>query len=154
MNGPAERLLTFEVHGNAYALPIASVAEVANMGRLACIPTVPPEIGAITNHHGDALPVIHREVLFELEGQDLGAPEHLLVLEEGEESARIGVPVDRICGLADGQASRALGNSMVAERRPLDGRVVQIIDPQKLIQQVGEIFRRAVLAEPAVQGDF
>jgi hypothetical protein len=123
------------------------------MGRLACIPTLPLEVGAITNHHGDALPVIRREVLFDLDGGDLQAPEHLLVLAEGEESARIGVPVDRICGLVDGEAARALGDSMVAERRPLDGRVVQIIDPQKLIQQVGEIFRRAVVAEPAAQGD-
>ncbi len=154
MNGPAARLLLFEVDETTYALPIASVAEVAELGPLACIPTVPPRTGAITNHHGDALPVIHREVLFEIDRNDLETPEHLLVLAEAEESARIGVPVDRVCGLVDGHASRARDGSIVAERRPIDGRVVQILDPQKLIQQVGEIFRRGVVGESSLHGGF
>ena len=69
-----ERLLTFEVAGDFYAMPIAGVLEVAEAGRMTCIPTLPTRIGGVINHHGDALPVINCASLFEVNEAELGEP--------------------------------------------------------------------------------
>ena len=72
MNAPAEnlraedRLLTFEVAGDFYAIPIAGVLEVADATRVTCIPTLPTKIGGVINYHGDALPVLNCSSLFEI----------------------------------------------------------------------------------------
>ena len=48
---PAEgRLLTFELGGSLYALPIGCIVEVAEAGALACIPTLPPDTPAGVPH--------------------------------------------------------------------------------------------------------
>ena len=41
----ADRLLTFELGGMLYALPISGVLEVAEALELACVPTLPPSLG-------------------------------------------------------------------------------------------------------------
>src|SRR5512145_2769855 len=101
-----ERLLTFEVGGALYALPIAHVIEVAEVEELACIPTLPASTGGVVNLHGDALPVIRRSSLFGVAEEGLPPPSHLLVVAaRPEQVARLGVPVDRISGLVDGSGA-------------------------------------------------
>ena len=138
------RLLTFEVGAAAYALPIADVVEVADVGRTACIPTLPWRVAGVMNHHGDALPVIRREALFELDGSDLPEPEHLLVVGDGPgDAGRLGVPVDRVLGLADGPAP-VRATELVAERRPIDGRVVHILSTSQLFARAAQAIEGAV----------
>ena len=60
-------LLTFDVGGSVYALPISCVLEVAEVDGVACIPTLPPQVGGVVNHHGDALPVVLRSPLLALD---------------------------------------------------------------------------------------
>ena len=43
------------------------------------------------------------------------------------------MPVDRVLGLVDGVGVAARGADPVAERRPIGGRVVSVIDPQRLV---------------------
>ena len=140
-----ERLLAFEVGGSLYALPIAHVLEVAEVEPLACVPTLPAATGGVVNLHGDALPVIRRAALF---GCDEGAcpePSHLLVVAaRPEHPARLGVPVDRILGLVDGQGAASRGGELVAERRPLGGRVAGILDPRVLLVRAREAIERAL----------
>lgn len=141
-----ERLITFEVAGAAYALPIADVLEVAEVGTVACIPTLPLGVAGVVNLHGDALPVVDRAALFEVGDAALAAPEHLLVIagRSGAESANLGVPVDRIFGLAGGRGGVARDPSGVVERRPIDGRVVTILDTRRLLERAAAAIERAV----------
>ena len=46
MTGGEERLLTFEIGGLLFAMPIAGVLEVAEMGETACVPGVPPDVAS------------------------------------------------------------------------------------------------------------
>lgn len=155
-----ERLLTFEVAGSVYGLPISDIAEVAEVGALVCIPSVSPRIGVVTNLHGDALPVIRRGVLFGVEESSLDEPQHLLVLAPSkEESARVGVPVDRVLGLADGRAVAAANAAALAaeaetvtERQPIDGRVVQILDTHRLIERAGEAIACGAAGSTPLEG--
>jgi len=140
-----ERLLTFEVGGTVYALPIADVSEVTEVDRLAAVPMLPPPIGGVANHHGDALPVVHRRPLFGVPGdRELPDPQHLLVLaKDPDDPNRYGVPVDRILGL---------GDAPVAERRPIEGRLVSVLDPRRLLARATQVIQGSVYGAEATHG--
>lgn len=141
-----QRLLAFEVGGSAYAVPIADVSEVADIGRIAAVPTIPMHVGGVMNHQGDALPVVQPGVLFEVPPERLGAPQHVLVLALApEDHGDLGVPVDRILGLVDGAGGVARGPDGVVERRPIDGRVVSVLDARRLLERAAETIERSVL---------
>jgi len=135
-----ERLLTFEVAGDLYAIPIAGVLEVAEVGRLTCIPTLAKRLGGVINFHGDALPVINCASLFDVNESELGDPGVILVIGGGTgESARLGIPIDRVLGLVDGAAAALPGAKAVAERRSIQGRVASVLDPERLVSQARSV---------------
>ncbi len=140
-----ERLLTFEVAGDFYAMPIAGVLEVADAGRLTCIPTLPIRMGGVINYHGDALPVINCASLFDLDESEVGEPGVILVIGGGTgESAQLGIPIDRVLGLVDGAAAAMPGAKAVAERRSIQGRVASVLDPQRLVSQARNVIESSL----------
>ena len=139
-----QRLLTFEVGGATYALPIAGVLEVAEVAPLACVPTLRPQLAGVVNHHGDALPVIDRAVLLDLEAGELPEPQHVLVICGARpDGARLGLPVDRVLGLVDGRGASAPGPGPVAERRTLLGRVLSVLEPEELVARARQVVERS-----------
>lgn len=145
VHGIEERLLTFEIGGSVHALPIACVIEVTAVQPLSCIPTLPPNTAVVMNHHGDALPVLRRSAFFEVEEQSLPAPGHVLVITPRPTGgARLGLPVDRIVGLVEGAGAVARTTDPVAERRSIDGRVVSILDPERLASVAQEVIERSL----------
>lgn len=140
MSGEAERrLVLFEVGGSAYALPIADVVEVAEWAPISAIPTLPTSRAGVVNHHGDALPVVWGEALL---GESAGAstPENVLVLGAGgAEAGRLGLPVDRVLGLADVPAGTVAQGGVVLERRPVRGRIVAVLDAARLLERAAHV---------------
>lgn len=135
-----QRLLTFEVAGTMFALPIAGVLEVVERGESACVPTVSGEIARVMNYRGDALPIVRRERILELAHSADPEPEHVLVLTDCATTIpRLGIGVDRVLGLVDGAPVKARGTSVVAERRPIDGRVACILDPTRMVARAREV---------------
>ena len=131
-----ERLLTFEIGGLLFAMPIAGVLEVAEMGESACVPGVPPDVASVINYRGDALPVVHRTRLFDGSVDSAGASEHVLVVSDrASGAARLGLDIDRVLGLVDGAGAISRDGDPVAERRPLGGRVAHILDPARLVER-------------------
>ncbi len=144
LGGAAKRLLTFEIAGGLYALPIEGVLEVVDMGRVTCIPTMPTEVGGVVNYHGDALPVISTPSLLETDSDGpLEASNFLVITDRGSDAARLGVPVDRVLGIVDGSAASSGGTHVVAERRSIDGRVASLLDPQQLIAKARNVIERS-----------
>jgi chemotaxis signal transduction protein len=140
------RLITFEVGGACYGLPIGDVLEVAEIGRICCVPTLPPTLGGVMNHHGDALPVVRPATLFEIDGADLPEPEHALVLVRGpdESAGRLAVPVDRVIGLVDTRPPPAEASGFLIERQPIDGRLVNILDTACLFERAAGVIAGSV----------
>jgi len=133
------------VAGDFYAMPIASVLEVAEAGRLTCIPTLPTRIGGVINHHGDALPVINCESLFDVNESQLGKPGIILVIGGGvADSAQLGIPIDRVLGLVDGAAAAMPGAKAIAERRSIQGRVASVLDPERLVSQARSVIESSL----------
>ena len=140
-----DRLLTFEVGGDFYAMPISGVLEVADPRRVTCIPTLPMSVGGVINHHGDALPVVNCSSLFDVTESDLGEPGSILVISgRVGESARLGIPIDRVLGLVDGAAAAMSGAKAVAERRSIEGRVASVLDPQRLVSQARDVIESSL----------
>jgi hypothetical protein len=52
--------------------------------------------------------------------------------------------VDRVIGLARGEAAAARGRDPVAERRSIDGRVTGVLDARRLVQQAREAIEQAL----------
>ena len=150
----SDRLLVFEVGGALYALPIAEVTEVTEVGRVASVPTLLTSVGGVMNHHGDALPVLHRRALFDVGDQELPEPRNLLVLGRSpDDASRLGVPVDKVIGLVEGFGGTAHGPDAVVGRRTIGGRLVNVLDPQRLLMRAVQVIEESVVGADAMQGD-
>ena len=146
-----DRLITFELGGTLYALPIAAVSEVAEPGPVAGVPTLPREVGGVMNHHGDALPVIFGAALFG--GSGASSPANLLVLgTDPDDQARYGLPVDSVLGLVDGRGARSADGDPVAERRPIEGRLFRLLDPERLLERAARVIGRSMSSRQSSQG--
>ena len=141
-----------------YALPIAWVVEVAEKGRVTSVPSLALPVGGVMNWHGEALPLVATELLLGRDRDEAGATpfgaattvgyaqEQVLVLSETPGSpARMGMPVDRVIGLVDGDGGESFGSAheLVVQRRPVDGRIVHILDPAALIARGEEVITGA-----------
>ncbi len=142
-----DRLMTFDVAGTHYALPISEVLEVVEHGEVSCIPALSRECGGIMNWHGEALPVVASHLLLGGDPiaplRDAGMRQFLVVADQGESSASLGLPIDAVTGLINGEAGIARGLEVVVERRPVDGRVVSVVNPQRLLARAVEVIERA-----------
>ncbi len=140
----SERWLTFEVAGSAYALPIADVLEVADVAPVAAVPTLPRRVGGVMHYHGDALVILGRDALFDVGDEELAAPQHVVVVAgDAEETARLGLPVDRVLGMAAGERPVGRQPGVVMARRPIEGRIVGLVDTERLVERAGEVISRA-----------
>jgi len=147
MSGESQnRLLTFEIGSSLFAVPIEGVHEVAEIADLACIPTLSRSVAGVINYRGDALPVVRRERLLEPGAGALESPQHVLVISDRPSSPPcLGLEVDRVLGLVDGQpATSGRGSEPVAERRPLDGRLLQVVDAPRLVARARKVIEDAL----------
>jgi hypothetical protein len=112
------------------------------------------------NWHGEALPLIATELLLGSDRDDAGATpfgaattvgyaqeQIVVVADKPDSSACLGMPVDRVVGLVDGGGAlnRHPVGSLIVERRPIEGRIVHVLDPATLVARGGEVIESATL---------
>jgi chemotaxis signal transduction protein len=105
----------------------------------------------------DAPPVDPATVVIEDESADLAAEifgahgaaplsaTHVLVISDRSgEAARLGLPIDSVIGLVDGSGRSyvEVGLQVVVERRSIDGRVVSVLDPRRLLARANHVIER------------
>lgn len=134
----SDRLLAFESGGSLFALPISEVREVSDLGALAAVPTLPQRLVSVTNHRGDALPVVSARALLEIVNGAESWPAQLLVLGgDTDEPGILGLPVDRVVGFIpapDALAPEAKrGATWIRARASLDGRLLLVLDAAALL---------------------
>jgi len=139
-----DRLLLFEIGEDLFALPIDGVLEVADMGEVSCIPTLPPNIAGVVNHHGDALTVVHRSKLLRIgEVAPTGTEQLLVISDRVTKTARFGLPVDRVNGLVPARADGAGSDESATEKRNINGRVTTVLDPKLLVERAQELIENS-----------
>jgi chemotaxis signal transduction protein len=151
-------LLMFLFENIQYALPIAWVVEVAEKDRVTSVPSLALPVGGVMNWHGEALPLMATELLLGRDRDEAGATpfgaattvgyaqEQVLVVSAKPGSpARMGMPVDRVIGLVQGEGAsgRPATGELIIERRPVEGRIVHILDPAALVARGEEVIESA-----------
>ena len=143
----SHRLMTFDVAGTVYALPISEILEVVEEVGVSCVPTLPRDIGGVMNWHGEALPVVAPHLLLggcpAAPREPGSAQQFLVVTDRPEVPAQLGLPIDSVSGLVDGEPGLVRGNDVVVEHRPVDDRVVSVINPQRLVARAAEVIESA-----------
>jgi hypothetical protein len=66
----------------------------------------------------------------------------LVVSRRDDEPAQLGLPIDRVIGLVDGSRRHRGGGRLIVERRPVEGRVVSVLDPRRLVERAMEVIGR------------
>ncbi len=148
----SDKLLAFEVSNCLYALPIEVVLEVAEADRVTCVPGVRSDVAGVMNWNGDPLPLVASDLILcggerpltTISSGNVLRDQILVLSDRGEESPRIGMPVDRVQGLITGRTSATRASTLIVERREVGGRIVAILDPRLLVERAGEIIERAV----------
>ncbi len=127
--------LCFEVSGQDYAVPLASVVEVTGAQRPHLIPRIPLEIGGVLNVRGVPLPAVDGGAL--LSGSKAQRHRHVLVLERG--SLRLGVLVGQVRRiereLATQPQERGEADFALVEWVNQDGSALGLVDPEGLIER-------------------
>jgi chemotaxis signal transduction protein len=138
--GSTERLLTFEVGNAAFALPILDVHEVSEPGPVGPVPSLPRSVGGVMHYHGDALPVVSAAKLLGVVAEESVSPDHVVVVaDRSGGTPRLGVPVDRVLGLADIEPAPVRGAGVVVSRIPIEGRVTSVLDAEMLCNRAADL---------------
>jgi chemotaxis signal transduction protein len=143
-----DRLMVFSVSRSVFALPIGDILEVVEQASVNCVPMVSRDRGGVMNWHGEALPVVAPHLL--LGGEPLAlrpageVQQYLVISDRQDATASLGLPIDFVSGLVNGEPGRPHDNQVVVERRPVDGRVVNVIDPQRLVARAVEVIESVV----------
>ncbi len=127
--------LRFEVSGQAYAIPLASVVEVTGAVRPHLIPRIPLDIGGVLNVRGEPLPAVDGGAL--LTGSSSKGHRHVLVLERS--ALRIGVLVGQVRRIERELATepQAQGSAEAELVRWVnqDDSALGLVDPEGLIER-------------------
>jgi len=91
-----DRFLTFKSEGRFYALPAASVSEVARMPMLARVPHAPRSLIGLANLRGSVIPVASVSVLLGREDAATTSASRLIVLEG---ASPVALAVDEVASL-------------------------------------------------------
>jgi purine-binding chemotaxis protein CheW len=90
-------VLVFELGGRCFAVPLAGVREVFNLGPLTPVPTAPPAVAGVTSLRGQVLPVVDLALLLDLGLHRLRLGDPAVLVEA--DGVKVGLLVDRVVGL-------------------------------------------------------
>jgi purine-binding chemotaxis protein CheW len=115
-----------------YALPVADVLEVAELGDVTPVPGAGPAVLGVLNLRGQVLPVIDLATLFELPPAD---PERIVIAVHGD--LRAGLAVDVVAGVEPlPEAAEEVDSRHLAGAALADGELVGVIDVGSVLDEV------------------
>lgn len=115
-----------------YAVPIANVREVADVGEVAPVPGAPPAVLGVRNLRGQVLPVIDLAAVL---GVTTDGPRRLLVAEDGHR--RAGLAVDLVTDVETLPAAKEEAHAPhLSGAAMIDGELVGVVDVGALFDAV------------------
>jgi purine-binding chemotaxis protein CheW len=120
--------VTVRVGPELYALPVASVLEVAEVDRLTAVPGAPTGTLGLQNLRGSALPIFELAALLGVAG---GEPSRIVVTES--QGSRAGLAVDEVCdvGLLPDEGDES-ESPMLARAALTDAGLIGVLDLEEL----------------------
>ncbi|MBL8733376.1 MAG: chemotaxis protein CheW [Planctomycetes bacterium] len=96
--GAADKFLSFELHGQAHAIPILRVKEIIRMMRITQLPHAADYVRGIVNLRGKVIPVLDLRSKFGLPPADDDKRTCIVVAqaEKGQDHKQVGLVVDQV----------------------------------------------------------
>ncbi len=117
------------VGAELYALSVAHVLEVGQIGDLTVAPGASPATLGVRNLRGDLLPVFDLAAVLGLQRNE--APQRMLVVERGR--TRAGFAVDEVTDVDElPEADQDVDSDLLSSAALIDGSLVGVIDVDRL----------------------
>ena len=121
-----------QVADEHYALPVADVLEVAELGDVTPVPGAGPAVLGVRNLRGQVLPVVDLATIFEVAP---GKAERIVIAERG--GLRAGLAVDAVAGVEQlPEATEEVGSGHLVGAALADGALVGVIDVESVLAAV------------------
>jgi purine-binding chemotaxis protein CheW len=96
---PGSVILTFQLAGHTYGLPVTDVVQIIEMLTITPLPHLPPAINGIINFHGQAVPVMDLRRRLSLPSLSYGL--HTPIILADLKGQTIGLVVDKVEAVID-----------------------------------------------------
>ena len=157
--GSRAQVVTFEVGGQGYALPIAEVREIVRYVPPTPLPDTPPWMRGVVNLRGHTLPVVDLRIRLGIPETPVDEFTKVVVLGSG--TSRTGFVVDRIhevlrvsvSDIAPPPPLVARANAAVGGILEVGDRVTVLLRPEVLLEERREGTSRAESPEEALPKD-
>lgn len=120
--------LRVSVGGEHYALPVAAVREIAELGEVTAVPAAGPHVAGVRHHHGDLLPVVRLEGVL---GTPPGAPRRIVIVEH--DGDRIGLAVDAAEDVSELPSADQAAGPLTSGAVLHDGTLLGVVDVPALL---------------------
>jgi purine-binding chemotaxis protein CheW len=125
--------VTVRIGAELYALPVATVLEVTDVGKLTPLPGAPTATLGLQNVRGAALPVFSLAGLLGL--SENGRAQRLVVAEDGARHA--GLAVDEVCDVGElPAASEETDHPLLTGAALTDAGLVGILDLGRVFDEI------------------
>lgn len=131
----ANQILTFQMAGNLYGIPLTHIQEISAMVELNRMPHMPKGVQGLLNLRGEVLPVINLRLRLGLPGDLPAAPKILIVNIPG---GKVGLLVDSVDSVMEAPDSRISPPSPMLEGQEgawihgflvIGDRIIALLDP-------------------------
>jgi chemotaxis signal transduction protein len=117
-----------------YALPVADVLEVAELGDVTPVPGTAAVVRGVRNVRGRVLPVVDLAAVL---GLPAATPDRIVMVERA--TGRAGLAVDSVEGVEDlPEAAEEVESPHLASAALVDGALVGVLDVGSVLDLVGE----------------
>ena len=132
-------VLTFQVDGIVYAVPVKQVIEVVPRVALRAVPHAPLFFLGLLHYRGTALPVLDLGLLMGRSACENRLDTRILLVRTTQNGERLGLMAERVNELVDIDAAKLAMHSPLVLNVPYltevyetDGGLLQLIDPNQI----------------------
>lgn len=154
---PANNCITFFVDGQLFGIPAAEVLELSRAHALTPVPLAPPTIAGLMNLRGQVVTAVDMRRRMELRPRPEGQQPMNVVLRR--EDVLVSLLVDQVGEVIElddatyepvPDTLRGVARELVRGVHKLPGKLLLLLDSQKVIAGLAVCSRRQALATPAV----
>jgi purine-binding chemotaxis protein CheW len=144
------RCLVVRSGGHRCAIPVETAKLVSRVSEISPLPGAAPRLLGLAQIAGEPVAVVDLHALLDPQGSPGGGLEMTVIIRHPEGAATLALAVDEAYGVAevDGWGSPNEDDpAWVIGRREVDGRIVVLLDPERLLADSTSVEEGAINAD-------